>query len=732
MKATNLHFSAVFMALILASDKSVQGSKLPLRPISPLFRSRASDENIPEYLKNNAKFEDLVDENRSSGDDKKLDSNSFDSIGEATGILSGGRSPLPQNTLSPKPVRLAHVDITDQPLEPSDLKIDFYDSKIENCAVVKERSYAVATRGEVLTPTLPLSRATEISRDTGKSPIRRFFSFKREKVKEELRPKNIEIPGKKADGNDSVHTTPEHKTPEEEKRVLLKNGGSPTNLPEQRNRRSSRVFSTRTSSVTNGSQHNSIRYSRTQSRSISPLPNFFAPTAQKLVELPTMLNNLVYGDSVEYDKWLSEALYLDGEEFEYVSQTEYGLIGLFIPCNSNAVSTTLYEANIKGDMAKEEFQEFLGKLREYAEFPEHEDFSVRNKNEAAKMMVAYSLGKASTMSFDDVWKISDAPQRTVVTTRDLFYYPGMLQVAALFNHLFDPNRANEFFYQFIKTFYSGVYGPKREDLFGIARIEDIPVGVIKDNLIKISLGMTLSKEITLDQANFEVEKLKSDFYDPEKREMLVQVHGKETLNYRELDPVPKTLEDVLDATVEILKAYWRKHAVVTPSKADEENILKAIKVRVFNENHVDIMQSFYLTKFSPIEVKTLMDTLVLALKNPNLRHKKIYRNFGASFMYAAYIQSLATTEGLSPTMMMEKLNEMFWLGVDRRALERVKLASAEVANMNLKGDLNVRQNESDNDSDDENVNLTNREPLTRFSDDEEDCFDDDEEGNDED
>ena len=289
-------------------------------------------------------------------------------------------------------------------------------------------------------------------------------------------------------------------------------------------------------------------------------------------------------------------------------------------------------------------------------------------------MLIYTLGKGSTKSDQIFDKIYYAVQRVLVTPRDIFYYPGMLKLALFFKVEFDGSFATDFFDQFINTFYSGAYGPRRKDLFYITRFEDIPESVLPDSTLSKSV---VDGEIGDTPAARNVADTKASFLNAKNRELLLKTYGPEQLGYRELNPVPKTIDDVLEATKMILRKYWRVKRIYNNKHIDIDSL-------VYNQTNVDHMRSFYMDIFkSDYEsVLRLFTTLIL-----DFGHNLELRNHSASFLYAAFIEILRTHQGrgyeMTVSELEEKMREMFALDINPKAFEEIHRQSVRVANVDM-------------------------------------------------
>ena len=289
-------------------------------------------------------------------------------------------------------------------------------------------------------------------------------------------------------------------------------------------------------------------------------------------------------------------------------------------------------------------------------------------------MLIYTLGKGSTKSDQFSDKLCYAVQRLLVTPRDIFYYPGMLKLALFFKVEFDGSFATDFFDQFINSFYSGAYGPRRKDLFYITRFEDIPESVLPDSTLTKSV---VDGEIRDTPAARNIADTKASFLNAKNRELFLKTYGPEQLGYRELNPVPKTIDDVLEATKMILRKYWRVKRIHNNKHIDIDGL-------VYNQTNVDHMRSFYMDIFkSDYEsILRLFTTLIL-----DFGHNLELRNHSASFLYAAFIEILRTHQGRGYEMTVgeleEKMREMFAMDINPKAFEEIHRQSVRVADVDL-------------------------------------------------
>lgn len=369
-----------------------------------------------------------------------------------------------------------------------------------------------------------------------------------------------------------------------------------------------------------------------------------------------------------YEDEVAACLYsLPGENFHDVTNVEYSMMAKMLPVFRTREGTRFVHEVIAEDIVSEAFKSFLAVLFEGKE----EDVSEELVNESIQTLVWRAIGKACSLSEENVYKLGEAPQRVLLTERDLVYYPGMLRLAALFGEIFDPNRANGFFYQFLRTFYSGVYGPKRRDLNHIARIEDIPARVMSDRLLNGSLGR-LNEEET-ESANASISAIRETYLNPEYRELLMTNRSAQ-ITLRELDPVPKTLEDVLEATELILNA--------TCGKGNKR--LASLRENLYDPVNVNHLQSFFLTVFKPLDAKILLDSLLFSMMIEKVAG---FRDHAAAFLYAAWLLALEAVgnvdQAVTVVSIQQKLAQILRTRVRIEELNRIHERSVRVANINL-------------------------------------------------
>jgi hypothetical protein len=406
------------------------------------------------------------------------------------------------------------------------------------------------------------------------------------------------------------------------------------------------------------------RFSRSKERS-----------AKTSVPLPLLMNPEMFGSNEIYDAIFAGALYRNGEQFEPLSRTEHSMLTGLMPLSRSALDRSLMSDGIHVDVMSPGVISMMRTLHDLTDHRGHEDFDPDMVRESIVRMVAYSIGKASTHSADDIDDLAECPQRVLITPRDIFYYPEMLKVCGLFVSMFDNSRSNEFFHQFISTFYSGVFGPRRADLFFITRMQMIPSEVITDRMILQSLnspeminsGYIRDQTVTDDQielANSNIKSRRMYYLEPTNRDSIRFFHDKEKTRYTELDPVPKTLDDVLElslALLEIDKTKNHKNWKFPPSESQ-------LRTAIYEPKNIKVLQSFFLNVLSPLEVKGLLEHFIFSLgKDPYLAE---YRNHTASFLYAAYIKALQLNDvELVPLVQLKTLmNELFSM---RISLDRI-------------------------------------------------------------
>ena len=429
----------------------------------------------------------------------------------------------------------------------------------------------------------------------------------------------------------------------------------------------------RSPSLSEDHMHGNNRSSRRKSNFISiPIlssDSSFLPR-QAIIKLPSVRNQQLFGGvlKIAYDENVALTLYAnEGDKFDAVSSPDYGLIANMLPLSRLEPSKRLSE-RIFNDLGepfvpqiKKAKKYIAKKYKDYPEFfignPENEDFrSDDHLIEAVKSIVMCSLGKGSTLDLEHVYKIGEASQRVIFTSRDIFYYPEMLKLALFFNLEFDPNYSNAFFDQFINTFYSGVYGPRRSDLFYIARFQDIPVEVISDQMLVESFKE--GNEALLDQ----IESIKESFLNPKNRISFLEKYKNE-IEYIDLNPVPKTVDDVLEATVLVLNHYVKKNDISRIK-------LGEMKGLIYTPENINHMQSFYMTIFPIENVLSLFGSLVVDYDYP-----EAYRKHAASFLYAAFIEILRSTNHVASqinlTQLEAKMKEMFQLEIKGKKLNAI-------------------------------------------------------------
>lgn len=277
--------------------------------------------------------------------------------------------------------------------------------------------------------------------------------------------------------------------------------------------------------------------------------------------------------------------------------------------------------------------------------------SIKNSTDS---FVTGLLGKGSTIPFEKIRYIGEFYDHTLFTARDYVYYPGLAKLAAFFVVEFDYNRADRFFHQFVKSAYSGVYGPRREDLKFITRIEDLPLGISLDDL-------THSVESVEAPVNPNIGR--STFVNPDNLETIMQYFP--DVKYQPLTSVPKTLDDVLDATEIILETFRWKGGMSTDRET--EKVFKEI----YSNQNVAHLQNFFL------DIASVEDCLELMKLIPS----NMYHNHYAAFLYAAYLQfkdysiEESKEDDLSFDAIKIIMEEMLDLNIPVSSLDRTRKAS---------------------------------------------------------
>lgn len=418
-----------------------------------------------------------------------------------------------------------------------------------------------------------------------------------------------------------------------------------------------------------------------------------------LSRIPPIRREALFGDParMDYDSIVARALYADPtDQFTLVGDPSYDLIAKFLPLSRSRLSENLYRDRIAHDLESGPFAQHVEKAQAYltSKFPQ----SLREQIEGLERMasnpaemtiqdaellelrdpgvikdlarsnVMCSIGKGSTLDLNNIHKLAEANQRVIFTPRDIFYYPGMLKVSLFFNLEFDPSRSNEFFDQFIRTFYAGVFGPCRQDLFYITRIQDIPASVLPDELLMKSLKEESEEYAAL---NSQIRDYQNSFLRPENRDMLRVAYADHLLCYKKLTSVPKTTEDVLEATQRILKSYWSHMGITGVDVSD----------LIYSPQNIGHLQSFFMDILSIEDVTLLFNALVIDFDyDPGLR------NHSASFLYAAFIETIRTPRGSDikfVALIQKKMKEMFELRTRPAVLDSIHKESVRVSETDI-------------------------------------------------
>lgn len=438
-----------------------------------------------------------------------------------------------------------------------------------------------------------------------------------------------------------------------------------------------------------------------------------------LIKLPMINRKRIFGEDPELDILLSKVLYNPGDLFEPLLDPKYSMIGMLLPLSRSELGKKLYEDRIAKDLNDIKFYDQIRNAKLYLSQKYHNEdnedimdktfedtIEVTNEvrkiefedamnakkiqneldsefwdedhlKESAKTFVVSSLAKGSTLKDEN--KLGEAVQRVIFTPSDIFYYNGMLNLALFFSVEFDSNRADGFFDQFINTLFSGVYGPCRKDLFYISRIQDIPPTIIDDKMIIASLFNEDEEVRTM--LEHVIENLKSYFLDPSNREYLRKIFKDDLIGYEELNRVPKTIEDVFEATFKILDNYWYSNKI--PVNRDElRNLIKS-------PHHFKHLQNFYLDIFTFEKVENLFKVFLETFQFKSLQFQK----HAAAFLYAAYFETiiqnieiegdLVINEKFEIEDLISKLNNIVNVKIGIDSLNSVHKRSINDANKDL-------------------------------------------------
>lgn len=411
-------------------------------------------------------------------------------------------------------------------------------------------------------------------------------------------------------------------------------GGSTeeTPLSTPNNRKSSSRLRRLSTSIKNFISRNSSRDLGSISNNKEP---FFGIPYTVADFLPTQFNPQCFDD--EREKQLARVLYSDPTSyFEQINEPEHLIVARVVSFFGKDERSAIYNQMIE-DMSKTDFYTFLIDIQNRKQkldiIDEYFDLDLlKNSTEA---FVSGLIGRGCTLNFQDNYKLLEFYENTLVTPKDFVYHRGLNRLAALFVSEFDPNRADAFFYQFVKTAYSGVYGPLRSELRYITRIENIPLN-----------------PVTPEDRKY--------FLDPSNRDFLRSCYTRKQLCYKPLIPVPKTLDDVLDATVLILRAYR--------DKFDQSNAATEKFIR--DPANIEHLQTFYLDLGLIEEVLELLEMIPIGPYQPHF----------AAFCYAAFIQFTQFHRGFNVHEIKKTLKTMLEsLEIDLEALDAIHEQSIKVA-----------------------------------------------------
>lgn len=479
------------------------------------------------------------------------------------------------------------------------------------------------------------------------------------------------------------------------------------------------------------------RFSRFLSVGLGP-----SATAVPLPEpsqLPNIQIDAIFGSQADLNKAnaVLKALYSGpGDILTPVRDQSYDMIAKMLPLSRFELSRNLFKDRIVHDLDGKNFAALIGQAQSYltskfsdellAQVEELKLKTSRNAlkvheiellelrevaflKESARSNVMCSIGKGSTIDLSNIYKIAEYNLRVIFTPRDIFYYPGMLKLSIFFNLEFDPSVSNDFFDQFIRTFYSGVYGPRRQDLFYITRIQDIPEADIPDGMLvrsgELMEGIEVLKSLiedarSLEQAeqveeltgalknlegeyavlNNEIQAIREMFLDPLKRSRLRLPYTNRQHCYNELTPIPKTVEDVLEATQMILGTYWADMGL-------RSGQLSEMYEEIYSQENLNYLQSFFMDIFSIQGIQYLFKTFVADFK-----YDQRLRNHSASFLYAAFIETMRLSKRGPQYMkvddLIKEMQKMFAFFDDLKSnfsdrLDKIHEKSEDVANMDI-------------------------------------------------
>lgn len=182
---------------------------------------------------------------------------------------------------------------------------------------------------------------------------------------------------------------------------------------------------------------------------------------------------------------------------------EWGLIGGWLSPGPKNPNGMLMESVITPAVESRDFQYFL---REMAQSLMRSDSSRLDGQythelsshiiaENARLFVARLIGSTSNLPLEMNEAIVGNDQlRVIGTQKEVFFRPGLLRVAAMFAVRFDPNHAAEVFDFFVKKRMPGVWGPTRDELYEIAKVNWIPEERMSEALAARALKYLAIKE----------------------------------------------------------------------------------------------------------------------------------------------------------------------------------------------------------------------------------------------
>lgn len=385
----------------------------------------------------------------------------------------------------------------------------------------------------------------------------------------------------------------------------------------------------------NVSSSSSSRFTSTDSRPNSIRKSIFNYFSRQQQQQQQQNDQNVRLFNVYHERILSKVFHFNRESnFPRVNETEYLLTGRLVSFFGKDDRKSVYNEMLE-DMKDPGFRKFLLDVQGRKQSSDRY-FRPSSIKFTAKAFVSGLIGRGSTLAFEDNYKIGEFYKHTIFTQRDYVYHRGLNRLAALFAAEFDPKVSDGLFFQFVSKAYSGVYGPSRCDLPFITRIENIPV----ENATKA---------------------VRRYFLDPANLESVLNQYDKDLLGYRPLLPVPKTLDDVLDATEMILQAYHSRNA--------KDTFKPFIKQHAHVLRNVEHLQNFYLD-IAPID--QVIELFELIPNGP-------YQNHFAAFLYAAFIEHARHNHSFNLPRIKENFGKMIRMKLNLGLFEQIHQKSVEVA-----------------------------------------------------